>query len=123
MLRNFCAGVRTDLGQGLGLLRVQSLPGVHPNPFIGQNLDSTVNPCRPLLYACIPGARILQAPKATYLYMYIYVYICIYIYIYIYIYICICIYMYIYTHIYIYIYSYVLNRYSRIPGTQPHEYE
>jgi len=31
MLRHLCAGVPTHLGQGLGLLRVESLPGVDPN--------------------------------------------------------------------------------------------
>jgi len=41
MLRNFCAGVSTDLGQGLGLLRVKSLPGVNPKARFGLNLDST----------------------------------------------------------------------------------
>jgi len=33
ILCNFCAGVSTDLGQGLGLLRVKSLPGVNPKRF------------------------------------------------------------------------------------------
>jgi len=38
---HFGAGVSSDLGLGLGLLRVQSLPRVHPNPFVGPILDST----------------------------------------------------------------------------------
>ena len=45
ILRNFCAGVRTYLGQGLGLLRVKSLPGVYPKPPFVLILDSTVS-CR-----------------------------------------------------------------------------
>ena len=41
ILRNFCAGVSTDLGSGLGLLRVQSLPGVNSRSLFGLILDST----------------------------------------------------------------------------------
>jgi len=41
MLRNFCAGVSTHLGRGLGLLMVTSLPGVNPNPPSGLILVST----------------------------------------------------------------------------------
>jgi len=35
MMRHFCAGGISDLGSGLGLLRVQSLPEVTPKPPLG----------------------------------------------------------------------------------------
>jgi len=38
---NFGAAVFSDLGWGLGLLRVTSLPGVNPNPLFGLILDLT----------------------------------------------------------------------------------
>ena len=41
-LLHFCAGVSIYLGQGLDLLRVESLPGADPNPPFGLILDSTV---------------------------------------------------------------------------------
>jgi len=39
----FGAKVFSDLGYGLGLLRVKSSPGVHPNPPFGPILDSTAD--------------------------------------------------------------------------------
>jgi len=38
---HFRAGGFSDLGYGVGLLMVQSSPGVHPKPRFGPNLDST----------------------------------------------------------------------------------
>ena len=100
---HFGAGVLSDSGYELGLLRVKSSPGVNLQPPFGSILGTAFGPTVPRWWSV----------RGVSDHIYVCMYVCIYIHIYVYIYIHIYIYTYIHTYIYVYIYRYIYTHINR----------